>query len=149
MRAILIGKSMPGMRVQDLLAVYDYVSSRPELGERVLVVGRRNLGVVALYAAALEPKISRVVLDKSLLSYMEIIRATQYPETVADLIVPGALLDFDLPDLADLAGAGRVVLANPLSASGTPVSLEAATDAFGKNASVVVDSSITISKFLE
>ena len=146
MRAILIGKTMPGMRVQDLLAIYDYVSSRPELGERVIVVGRRNLGVVALYAAALEPKISRVVLDQSLLSYMEIVRAKQYPETVSDLIVPGALLDFDLPDLADLAGAGRVVLANPLSAAGTPVSVAAATAAFGKNTRVVVEPSIAISK---
>ena len=149
MRAILIGKTMPGMRVQDLLAIYDYVSSRPELGEHVIVVGRRNLGVVALYAAALEPKISRVVLDQTLLSYMEIVRAKQYPETVSDLIVPGALLDFDLPDLADLAGAGRVVLANPLSAAGTPVSLAAATAAFGKNARVVVDPSIAISKLME
>ncbi|MBI4626932.1 MAG: acetylxylan esterase [Verrucomicrobia bacterium] len=149
MRAILIGKTMPGMRVQDLLAVHDYVSTRPGVGGRVVVVGRRNLGVVALYAAALEPKISRVVLDKSLLSYMEIVRARQYPETVSDLIVPGALLDFDLPDLADLAGAGRVVLANPLSAAGTPVSLAAATAAFGKNAHVVVDPSIAISKLMD
>ena len=149
MRAILIGKTMPGMRVQDLLAIYDYVSSRPELGEGVVVVGRRNLGVVALYAAALEPKISRVVLDQSLLSYMEIVRAKQYPETVSDLIVPGVLLDFDLPDLADLAGAGRVVLANPLSAAGTPVPLAAATAAFGKNARVVVDPSIALSKLME
>ena len=149
MRAILIGKTMSGMRTADLLAVHDYVSSRPELGERVVVVGRRNLGVVALYAAALEPKISRVILDQSLLSYMEIIRATQYPETVSDLIVPGALLDFDLPDLADLAGAGRVVLANPLSAAGTPVPLAAATAAFGKNTRVVVEPSIAISKLME
>jgi cephalosporin-C deacetylase-like acetyl esterase len=149
MRAILIGKTMSGMRTADLLAVHDYVSSRPELGERVVVVGRRNLGVVALYAAALEPKISRVILDQSLLSYMEIVRATQYPETVSDLIVPGALLDFDLPDLADLAGAGRVVLANPLSAAGTPVPLAAATAAFGKNTRVVVEPSIAISKLME
>lgn len=149
MRAILIGKTMPGMRVLDLLALHEYVSSRPEANRRVVVVGRRNLGVIALYAAALEPGISRVILDRSLLSYMEIIRARQYPETLSDLIVPGALLDFDLPDLAALAGAGRVVLVNPLTAADATLSADAVQHAFPNSARVVVDPSVSLLNWFE
>jgi hypothetical protein len=115
----------------------------------VVVVGRRNLGVIALYAAALEPGISRVILDRSLLSYMEIIRARQYPETLSDLIVPGALLDFDLPDLAALAGAGRVVLVNPLTAADAPLSADAVHHAFPNSARVVVDPSVSLLSWFE
>ena len=99
MRAILLGKTMLGMRVQDLLSVYDYVRSRSEVeATRVTVVGEGNMGVVALCAAALEPAIRQAVTEKALPSYLEIVRARDYPETLVDLIVPGALLDFDLPD---------------------------------------------------
>lgn len=138
MRAILLGKTMLGMRTQDILAIHDHVRSRPEVdATRVTVVSEGNLGAVALCAAALEPGIRQVVAEKTLLSYLEIVRAREYPETLVDLIVPGALSDFDLPDLAALAGPGRVTLVGPVSAAGTPLAIAVASAAYGKNARVV------------
>ena len=145
MRAILLGKTMLGMRVQDLLSVYDYVRSRSEVeATRVTVVGEGNMGVVALCAAALEPAIRQAVTEKALPSYLEIVRARDYPETLVDLIVPGALLDFDLPDLAALAGPGRVTLVGPVSATGSPLPITVAGAAYGKNARVVESMSAVV-----
>jgi hypothetical protein len=138
MRAILIGKTMLGMRVQDLLAVYDHVRGRADVDEtRVTVVGTGPMGVVALCAAALEPGIRHAVAEKSLSSYLEILRARDYPETLVDLVVPGVLEDFDLPDLAALAGPGRVTLVGPVSATGIALNPAATAAAYGENARVV------------
>ena len=138
MRAILLGKTMLGMRVQDLLAVHDYVQGRSDIdGTRVTVVGAGPMGVVALCAAALEPKIRHVVAEQSLSSYLDILRAREYPETLVDLVVPNALEDFDLPDLAALAGPGRVTLVGPVSATGIPLEPAEAAAAYGAHARVV------------
>jgi len=139
MRALLIGKTMVGMRVQDLLAVYDYTAGRPDIASAdISVLGRGPLGVIALYAAALEPGIARIIADRSLVSYMDLVRARSCSETHVDLIVPGALLDYDLPDLAAKIGPGRVLLVNPLSGDGQPVSEKTAQSIYGKNARVVI-----------
>jgi cephalosporin-C deacetylase-like acetyl esterase len=132
MRAILVGKTMAGMRVQDLLAIFDHVAARPEvIPDRVTLIGHGNMGIIAQYAGALEPRIARVVAAGTLLSYMDFVRAPEYSERLADIIVPGALLDFDLPDLAAVAGDGKLVLVNPNAASGQPASDAAAKAAYG------------------
>jgi hypothetical protein len=95
------------------------------------------MGVVALCAAALEPGIRHAVAEKSLSSYLEILRARDYPETLVDLVVPGVLEDFDLPDLAALAGPGRVTLVGPVSATGIALNPAATAAAYGENARVV------------
>ena len=67
---------MPGMRVRDLLAVYDYVIQRPDVNARdVSVLGRGTMGLIALYATALEPGIRRVVADRAPLSFRDLARA--------------------------------------------------------------------------
>lgn len=149
MRAILVGRTVPGMRVQDILAVYDYVAARKGVDpKRVTLVGKGNNGVIALYAAALEPRIQRVALDRSLLSYMDMVRAKEYPESLVDVVVPGVLLDFDLPDLIGLVGAEKVVLINPTSPMGEAVSVQTAQTQYPSKVKVVVDASASTSRLL-
>jgi hypothetical protein len=54
---------------------------------------------VALFAAALEPRIAKVACHKSPESYMEIVRAGMH-QGIAEIVVPGVLRDFDLPEVA-------------------------------------------------
>ena len=111
MRAILVGKTMVGMQVGDLLRVFDYLTSRPDVdAERVAVLGQGNGGVVGLLAGALEPRIRGVALERAALSYMQIARAAVH-QNVVDIVIPGVLRDFDLPDVAGLVtGHGPVLL---------------------------------------
>jgi cephalosporin-C deacetylase-like acetyl esterase len=141
MRAVLLGKSMIGMRVQDALAVYDFAHAQPAIAaDRISVVGYGNMGVVALHAGALEPRIARAVADGTVLSYLDLVRAQQLPEIFVDVIVPGVLQDFDLPDLAAQAG-GQVVLSNPVAVDGSAVTAAAARAIYGSQVKVVLGDS--------
>jgi cephalosporin-C deacetylase-like acetyl esterase len=103
MRAILVGKTMVGMQVYDLLRVFDYLVSRADVdGSRIGVLGKGHGGVVGLLGAALEPRIHRVALEGAVLSYMQIARAALH-ENIVEIVIPGVLKDFDLPDVAGLA----------------------------------------------
>jgi hypothetical protein len=77
------------------------------------------------------------VAEQSLSSYLDILRARDYPETLVDLVVPGVLEDFDLPDLAALAGPGRVTLVGPVTATGIALEPAEAAAAYGGHARVV------------
>jgi cephalosporin-C deacetylase-like acetyl esterase len=100
MRAILVGKTMAGMQTGDVLRAFDWLAGRADVDpKRIALIGKGNGGVVALYAAALEPRIAKVACQNSPASYMDIVRAKMH-EGVAGIVVPGVLRDFDLPDVA-------------------------------------------------
>ena len=100
MRALIVGRTMAGMQTGDVLRAFDYLAARHDVDpKRIAIVGKGNGGVVALYAAALEPRIAKVACEKSPASYMEIVNARMHAG-IMDIVVPGVLRDFDLPDLA-------------------------------------------------
>ena len=138
MRAITIGKTMSGMRVQDLLAVYDGIAARPDVtAKEISVIGRGQMGLIALYAAAMEPGIRKIVADGAPLSFRDVTRAKAIPSLFADSIVPGVFFDFDLPDIAKVAGSGRIVLVNPVSLADPATAANTARTEYGRNARVV------------
>ena len=100
MRAILVGKSMAGMQTGDVLCAFDWLAARPDVDpKRIAIIGKGNGGVLALFAAALEPRIAKVAREKAPRSYMDIVRAKMH-EGIIGIVVPGVLRDFDLPDVA-------------------------------------------------
>lgn len=108
MRAILVGKTMIGMQVFDALRLLDHLAQASGVdASRISVEGRGHGGIVGLYAAALEPRITRVNMRGSAGSYMEIVRSKLH-ENIIEIVVPGVLRDFDLPDLEAALGP-RVV----------------------------------------
>ncbi len=62
------------------------------------MLGKGHGGVVTLYAAAMEQRVSRVASEGAITSYMEIVRAEHHANVIQS-VVPGAVRDFDLPDL--------------------------------------------------
>ena len=66
----------------------------------------------------------------ALATYRSIVEAPRYVHPVADF-VPGALLRYDLPDLAASLAPARLLVVNPQDALGTPLDRDAARTAFG------------------
>jgi hypothetical protein len=100
MRANLIGRPLIGMQVFDTLRAFDYLVSRADMrGIRSGILGKGNAGVIAQFAAALEPRLARVRSEGAIPSYMDIVR-TKIHSGPIDVVIPGVLRDFDLPDLA-------------------------------------------------
>ena len=107
MRAILVGKTMAGMQVYDALRLFDHLAASPAVdAARITIEGKGHGGIVGLYAAVLEPRIARVNVKGALASYMELVRAKLH-ENIIEMVVPGVLRDFDLPEL-EAAVAPRV-----------------------------------------
>ena len=100
MRAFLVGKSIVGMQTGDVLRAFDWLAARPDVDlKRIAIIGKGNGGVLALYAAALEPRIARVASEKAPVSYLSMVQAGIHAGVIG-IVVPGVLRDFDLPDVA-------------------------------------------------
>jgi len=97
---LLLGKSLAGLRVWDVMRTVDYVRSRPEpMLESIGCLGFSGGGIVALYAAALEDRISAVVVGGAFCTFRASIMAKDH---CADNYVPGLLRYAEVPDIAGL-----------------------------------------------
>ena len=104
MRAFLVGKSVVGMQTGDVLSAFDYLASRPDVrSSRISVIGKGKGGVLALYAAALERRIEKVTCAGSPDSYLALARM-EIHQDLTDIVLPGVLIDFDLPDIVKALG---------------------------------------------
>jgi len=120
-RALLVGRNMTGMQVFDLRRALRYLASRADVdASRVRVLGKRNAGVIALYAAALDPRIRGAACEGAVPSYMAIVR-TSHNRNMVELLVPGVLKDFDLPDVAALIAPRPLWIVAARDAAGLPL----------------------------
>ena len=86
---------------------------------RILTVAR----ILALTLALLEPRVEKVALEGTVLSYLEMARARYHDDLVASF-VPGVLKDFDLPDLAAALAPRVLWIVDPRTPTKAPVSVE-------------------------
>jgi cephalosporin-C deacetylase-like acetyl esterase len=91
---LLLGRPLLGQRVYDLLSVL-----RSTGQEEVQVVGDGLTGPVVLHAAALEPRIRKVTVDHSLVSWANLAH-TPVSYNQLSSVVPNVLKVYDLPELA-------------------------------------------------
>jgi hypothetical protein len=118
MRALLVGTSLAGIQTGDTLATLDAATKHPAwqravtaAAGRVTIAGKGNTGWVALFAAALDDRVTAVAAEESLLSYMDIVRSPRHYYTT-DLILPGVLKQFDMPDVVASLVDKQVMLLN-------------------------------------
>ena len=104
MHAILVGKSVAGMQTVDVLSAFRYLSTRAEVDPKA--ISPRTPGFacnIGLFAATVEPHIGMVICDQQPMSYLAM---THQPlsKVPPEVIVPGVLRDFDLPDVIRVLG---------------------------------------------
>ena len=114
--SFFLGRPLLGMRVWDALHVAAYLRSRPEVDPtRVGIVGRNWAGVIALFAAAIDARLAWAAVASPPASYGEIARREEYAQPVS-LMLPGALQDFDLPDVFASLAPRPLLVVNPTDA---------------------------------
>jgi len=97
------GRTLLAMRTFDALKALDQIGMRPGFkDDPVVIIGEGLGGLWALAAAAFDDRPAGVVCAGTLLSYKMLI-TNQYYNVYGYFWVPGALKDFDIPDLASLA----------------------------------------------
>jgi cephalosporin-C deacetylase-like acetyl esterase len=102
MRAYLLGRSMMGLQVADVLNAASYLRTRGF--SQIRIAGHKAAGgALAIYAGMLDPRIAKVTAADGVPSYLEIARMREHEELM-DLFVHGVLADFDFPDLVAALG---------------------------------------------
>lgn len=117
--ALHLDRPLLGQRVYDILGALDALGDQIDAGVHLIGVG--DGGPIALHAAALDRRISALTLERSILSWTEAAGSSR-PRRQLSNVVPGALLAYDLPDLAASLAPRPLTIEAPIAASGEPAS---------------------------
>jgi cephalosporin-C deacetylase-like acetyl esterase len=133
------GRTTLGMRTFDMLRGIDFLNSRDDLkGRKIVTVGEGLGGLWALLASVYDPRIDGVVTIGTLPSYKLLI-TNQYYNVRGYFYVPGALRDFDIPDLTRLVSPKPQVWIDPVNALGEKLNFKNASSIIGtyKNLQII------------
>jgi dienelactone hydrolase len=98
--AMLVGETMIGWRVWDVMRAVDYIASRPDLdATRVGLMGISGGGTVTTFGAALEPRIRAAMISGYLNTFEHSIGSLSH---CIDNYVPGILNWAEMYDIAGL-----------------------------------------------
>jgi dienelactone hydrolase len=114
-RADMIGRNLPAMRAYDILRGVDLLAARPDVDPaRIRAIARGVKGVWLLLAAAADPRIQSIWLDRTPASYRS---AFHRPlgQFLFDGLLPAFLLRWDLADLKSLIHPRPVFWSDPAS----------------------------------
>jgi hypothetical protein len=112
-RANQIGLNLPAMRAHDILRAVDLLAARSDVDPAAIrASGREVKGIWVLLAAAADPRIRKVWLDRTPYS----LRAALHNTTnmnLFDAVIPGFALHWDLDDLVKVMGSRPVIWTDP------------------------------------
>ncbi|MFO0953765.1 MAG: acetylxylan esterase [Isosphaeraceae bacterium] len=119
--AFLVGESLMGLRVSDVLAAVRQARSASK-PRRVILCGRRDAALVALFAAAVDSTVDGLAAEELLPSYLPMFSPEGLPLNAAS-VVPGLLRDFgDIPEvLAAIAPRPVLTPTEPFTGRSRPI----------------------------
>jgi hypothetical protein len=119
--AYLLGRSYVGMRAEDVLVAARYAAEQAAGGQgKVCLVALGNAGVPALHAAALEPALFENVKIRGMLASWSSVIHGRLNKGLVTHLVHGALVHYDLPDLAASLG-NKITIEQPADPLGVVV----------------------------
>src|SRR5262249_21308410 len=137
--AFLVGKTLLGMRVSDVVAAVKKLAAERK-PSRIVLRGRRGAALVACFAAAVDPTITHVALQEMPLTYRLFFDSAGRPINAAS-VVPNLLRDFgDIGDaLADIAPRKVLVAAGLGKTATRPATVEFRERGFTEATGVLID----------
>jgi dienelactone hydrolase len=123
-RAWLVGRNLPAMHAAEINAAVAEAAGRADVDAgRISARASGVSGVALLLAAAVNPQIASVSLDRTPHSVRAAID-TPVHTNLHDAVIPGFAAKWDLADLRELLRPRSVVWRNPTDWSGNVVALE-------------------------
>lgn len=122
-RADQIGVSLPARRAHDILRGVDLLCARQDVQTgSIRAAGQGVKGIWLLLAAAADPRIRKIWLDKTPYSLVEALHNT-LNTSLSDAVIPGFALHWDLEDLTKVMGDRPVLWTDPANWMGRVVPL--------------------------
>lgn len=119
---ILTGKSIVGLRAEDIVRINRFIKKDLPEYRSTTAVSVGVLGSELLHAAAFDPDIQKVCLVRPFMSYSNIALTRDYKPSYIHSVVPGAIAEYDLPDLMAYLSPRKILIINPLEANGKKAS---------------------------
>ena len=120
-RADQIGLNLPAMRAHDIIRGVDLLSARNDVDPGSIRAAAQGVrGIWLLLAAAADPRIRKVWLDKTPYSLLEALENTMNTD-LSDAVIPGFALHWDLEDLRKAMGDRPVLWTDPTNWMGRVV----------------------------
>ena len=117
--AILIGRSLVGIQVGDVVRLLRMVKKTNETGV-IFGVAKGEMTPVLMHAAAFDPSIERVALLEPFASYRSVVMNRVYNSGFIYGAVPGSLKAYDLPDLLASLAPRKLLLTGITDSLGKP-----------------------------
>ena len=118
LREVGLLDNMPDANPSDVLALVRGLKQHPVLGSRpIMVAAHGRLTVVAQFAAALTPQISRLYLAGGLVSFHSVVETENYGHAFSNF-VPNILNSTDLPEVTAQMGMRKVTLGGLIDGAG-------------------------------
>ena len=114
------GKSIVGMRAEDIIRILHFIKTDFKEFETVSAIADGPVGSEILHAAVFDQAIEKVCLVQPFLSFADIALSREYSPAFIPSTVAGAIDKYDLPDLMAALCPRKVLILNPLSANGDP-----------------------------
>jgi hypothetical protein len=112
-RATQLGMNLPAMRAHDILRGVDILAAREDVDPQSIRAAAQGVkGIWLLLAAAADPRIKSIWLDKTPASLLEALHNTLNAD-LSDAVIPGFLLRWDLDDLVKAMGTRPVLWTDP------------------------------------
>jgi hypothetical protein len=122
-RANLIGRNLPAMRAHDILRGVDVLAARSDVDAASIRGFARGVkGVWLLLAAAIDPRLGKIWLDRTPFSLRAALESSM-SVNLFDAVIPGFSLRWDLDDLTKAMGNRTVLWTDPTNWMDHPVSV--------------------------
>jgi len=113
-QAMVVGRSLTGLRAEDVIRSVDFVASLPKAKrDGLTAVGYGPAGVYVLHAAALDNRIARVITQESP-AVLRLGVERPIHRHIFEVAVPGMLTKYDLDDLIRIISPRPVTVINPV-----------------------------------
>lgn len=122
-RANQIGLNLPALRAHDILRGIDLLAARSDVEPSSIRAAARGVkGIWLLLAAAVDPRIGKVWLDRTPHSLRAALENSMNTD-LFDAVIPGFALRWDLEDLTKAMGTRPLLWTDPANWMGHPVPL--------------------------
>ena len=130
--ALLIGKTMAGMRALDIVRGVDLLAARRDVdASRIAATGQASAALPTLFAALFDNRISKLALDGILVSYESVVNG-RIQQGIVDQVVPSALKYFDLPDVVAALAPRQVAIFNGMNPLGQELTARALREEYAR-----------------
>ena len=120
--SIASNRSIMSLRIRDALCAIKYLEIREDVDE--IIIGGRGIGaIVALHAAAVWGKVSKIICVDMLANYQEMTEKFPY-KWEPSIVIPNILKEYDLDELVASLTGTPILIINPLDAQKNQVGLD-------------------------